>query len=212
MLAKAPSDRFPGADAAWDALEDVVLELLGPRWRREARLVDAETATVARPLTPATFEGNERSEPAPSRRMIRRRAGVVAVIAAIAGGAVAVGFAAAGSGTPRHTADARVPAILRALDQTQAGDVAQLQRAASATAQAAVASKLEDAYRSAARQLRALPRTSGSAALAREVSDTASEYGLLARAARTGNRVSYRRAAARISSDEALIRVTAGHL
>ena len=39
MLAKRPEDRFPDADAAWEALEDVVLDLLGPRWRRESRLV-----------------------------------------------------------------------------------------------------------------------------------------------------------------------------
>ncbi len=39
MLAKRPEDRFQSADEAWVELEDVVLELLGPRWRREARLV-----------------------------------------------------------------------------------------------------------------------------------------------------------------------------
>jgi hypothetical protein len=38
MLAKRPEDRFPDATAAWDQLEDVVLDLLGPRWRREAPL------------------------------------------------------------------------------------------------------------------------------------------------------------------------------
>jgi serine/threonine protein kinase len=38
MLAKRPEDRFPSADAAWLALEDVVLDLLGPRWHRQARL------------------------------------------------------------------------------------------------------------------------------------------------------------------------------
>ena len=38
MLAKRPEDRFQSADEAWVTLEDVVLELLGPRWRREARL------------------------------------------------------------------------------------------------------------------------------------------------------------------------------
>ena len=38
MLAKRPEDRFQSADEAWVELEDVVLDLLGPRWRREARL------------------------------------------------------------------------------------------------------------------------------------------------------------------------------
>jgi serine/threonine protein kinase len=56
MLAKRPEDRFQSADEAWVALEDVVLELLGPRWRREARLVLDEAARPAqRTLTPASF-------------------------------------------------------------------------------------------------------------------------------------------------------------
>jgi hypothetical protein len=38
MLAKDPEDRFVGALEAWDALEGVVIEALGPRWRRDARL------------------------------------------------------------------------------------------------------------------------------------------------------------------------------
>ena len=36
MLAKDPADRYPRAEVAWEELEDVVLELLGPRWRRDA--------------------------------------------------------------------------------------------------------------------------------------------------------------------------------
>jgi hypothetical protein len=39
MLAKEPSERPPGAAAAWDELEEIVIALLGPRGRREARLV-----------------------------------------------------------------------------------------------------------------------------------------------------------------------------
>jgi protein kinase-like protein len=55
MLAKRPEDRFPGADAAWVELEDVVLDLLGPRWRRQARLVLDEGGRVQETLTPAEF-------------------------------------------------------------------------------------------------------------------------------------------------------------
>ncbi len=56
MLAKRPEDRFQSADEAWVALEDIVLELLGPRWRREARLaVDDEGVRAHRTLTPASF-------------------------------------------------------------------------------------------------------------------------------------------------------------
>jgi hypothetical protein len=63
MLAKDPADRFPGAEAAWEELEDVVLELLGPRWRRDARLPVIETGVADRPLTPALFaEGSAAAE------------------------------------------------------------------------------------------------------------------------------------------------------
>jgi tRNA A-37 threonylcarbamoyl transferase component Bud32 len=56
MLAKRPEDRFQSADEAWVELEDVVLELLGPRWRRAARLpVGDPTPPSQRTLTPARF-------------------------------------------------------------------------------------------------------------------------------------------------------------
>ena len=67
MLAKSPGDRPPSADEAWWELEDIVLDLLGPRWRRDARIALAtagELAPVAptsAPLTPAPF-----TEAAPS--------------------------------------------------------------------------------------------------------------------------------------------------
>jgi tRNA A-37 threonylcarbamoyl transferase component Bud32 len=56
MLAKRPDDRFASADAAWEELEDIVIELLGPRWRREARLGADPPAPDRHPLTPAEFE------------------------------------------------------------------------------------------------------------------------------------------------------------
>jgi serine/threonine protein kinase len=59
MLAKRPEDRFTSADAAWEALEDIVIELLGPRWRREARLGSDPPAPDRHPLTPAEFESVE---------------------------------------------------------------------------------------------------------------------------------------------------------
>jgi serine/threonine protein kinase len=56
MLAKRPEDRFQSADEAWVALEDLVLDLLGPRWRREARVVlEDEPQRSRRTLTPASF-------------------------------------------------------------------------------------------------------------------------------------------------------------
>jgi Protein kinase domain len=47
MLAKEPAERPPGAAAAWEELEEVVIALLGPRWRREARLVGRQAANGA---------------------------------------------------------------------------------------------------------------------------------------------------------------------
>ncbi len=43
MLRKRPEDRFESAQDAWDRLEDIVIELLGPRWRRLARLAPVPT-------------------------------------------------------------------------------------------------------------------------------------------------------------------------
>jgi hypothetical protein len=59
MLAKAPEERYQSADEAWVELEDAVLELLGPRWRREARLTvepGEERPKDGKSLTPAAFE------------------------------------------------------------------------------------------------------------------------------------------------------------
>ncbi len=59
LLEKDPADRPATAADAWDELEDVLLDVFGPRWRREARIgVRAAGATepeVGRPLTPAPF-------------------------------------------------------------------------------------------------------------------------------------------------------------
>jgi serine/threonine protein kinase len=59
LLAKAPADRTQSAHQAWDELEEIVLGVLGPRWRREARLLEPElpgTVTEEQPLTPAPFD------------------------------------------------------------------------------------------------------------------------------------------------------------
>jgi serine/threonine protein kinase len=40
MLAKSPDDRFPGAAEASEVLEGIVIDELGPRWRRDVRLPD----------------------------------------------------------------------------------------------------------------------------------------------------------------------------
>ena len=43
LLVKEPTARTQNANDAWDEFEEIVLGLLGPRWRREARLVERES-------------------------------------------------------------------------------------------------------------------------------------------------------------------------
>ncbi|MEA2136656.1 MAG: eukaryotic-like serine/threonine-protein kinase, partial [Solirubrobacteraceae bacterium] len=58
MLVKDPTKRTQNANEAWDEFEEIIIGLLGPRWRREARLREgsAQFDTPA-PLTPAPFQG-----------------------------------------------------------------------------------------------------------------------------------------------------------
>src|SRR5688500_4470842 len=58
MLVKDPTKRTQSAADAWDEFEEIIIGLLGPRWRRSARLTE-ETgqADTPNPLTPAPFQG-----------------------------------------------------------------------------------------------------------------------------------------------------------
>src|SRR4051794_1967387 len=58
LLLKDPKQRTQSANDAWDEFEEIIINLLGPRWRREARLREgsAQFDTPA-PLTPAPFQG-----------------------------------------------------------------------------------------------------------------------------------------------------------
>ena len=58
LLVKDPKERTQSANEAWDDFEELIIGLLGPRWRREARLfARAEQVDTPKPLTPAPFEG-----------------------------------------------------------------------------------------------------------------------------------------------------------
>src|SRR4051812_27107253 len=58
MLAKDPKQRTQSASDAWDDFEEIIIGLLGPRWRRSARLTErTETVDTPNPLTPAPFQG-----------------------------------------------------------------------------------------------------------------------------------------------------------
>ncbi|HEX6027247.1 MAG TPA: protein kinase, partial [Solirubrobacter sp.] len=73
MLAKDPAERPASAKEAWEALEDIVVSMLGPLWRRDARLAEPDpTVEQSLPLSPARFSSwqdyvppDARSVPAP---------------------------------------------------------------------------------------------------------------------------------------------------
>ena len=57
LLVKDPRVRVRHALDAWESLEEIIVRLLGPLWRRDARLLaDHSDAVEADPLTPAPFE------------------------------------------------------------------------------------------------------------------------------------------------------------
>ncbi len=58
LLVKDPKERTQSATEAWDELEEIVIGLQGPRWRRAARLsAKSQQVDTPKPLTPAPFEG-----------------------------------------------------------------------------------------------------------------------------------------------------------
>src|SRR4051812_41774344 len=57
LLVKDPSRRTRSANDAWEEFEEIIIGLLGPRWRREARLTERQQGGAAKPLTPAPFQG-----------------------------------------------------------------------------------------------------------------------------------------------------------
>jgi serine/threonine protein kinase len=59
LLLKEPSERYQRAVDAWEDLEESIIEILGPRWRRGARIAELpagpEDDRVAKSLSPAPF-------------------------------------------------------------------------------------------------------------------------------------------------------------
>ncbi|MGN6378332.1 MAG: serine/threonine-protein kinase [Gaiellales bacterium] len=58
LLVKDPRGRTQNARAAWYELEEIAVAVLGPLWRRAARLDVAGAGSAAAPLTPAPFGGD----------------------------------------------------------------------------------------------------------------------------------------------------------
>ena len=66
LLVKDPEERTRSAREAWHELEEIVIGLLGPRWRRDGRLeAGSAGAGDSAPLTPPPFEGTADEIPGP---------------------------------------------------------------------------------------------------------------------------------------------------
>ena len=97
LLAKAPADRPQSAAAAWEALEEIVVDGLGPYWRRAAAIAPAsreeqrEAATRRLRTTPAGSMTSPSPPAAATRAQRPRRRRRIAVLAT---GAMAAGAAA----------------------------------------------------------------------------------------------------------------------
>jgi hypothetical protein len=87
LLEKHPADRPQSASDAWEALEEIAVDELGPYWRREgAVLVAPPTTEMPSDATTALAPPPRRSDPEPPPRRRRRRAVAgAAALAALAG-------------------------------------------------------------------------------------------------------------------------------
>jgi serine/threonine protein kinase len=73
LLVKDPEQRVRAASEAWDQFEEIVLGLVGPRWRRAALLPALSTTTTVpqatAPMTPPTTPRRLSTSEAPTRRV-----------------------------------------------------------------------------------------------------------------------------------------------
>jgi hypothetical protein len=75
LLVKEPADRVQSASEAWDQFEEIVLALVGPLWRRKARLPALTPPTGQQPtapLTPPTTPRQRTLSETPTRRVGER--------------------------------------------------------------------------------------------------------------------------------------------
>jgi hypothetical protein len=88
MLAKQPERRPVGAADALDDLDEIVIRVLGPRWRRRARIVTGSMSNA--PTSPPVVTPATRIAP-PSETGPRRRRGVMLALGAGAAGLLLAG-------------------------------------------------------------------------------------------------------------------------
>jgi pyruvate/2-oxoglutarate dehydrogenase complex dihydrolipoamide acyltransferase (E2) component len=210
LLAKAPEDRPPGAAAAQDRLEDIVLRLRGGRWRREAPLpimaddAPVPTAALAAPAPPSSerTRAGRRTPPPPvrddtapraSRPRVRRvpRVVMLALLAGVSAAAIAAGAKGVGGGAPAtRGAD---PAVQVSQPEAVGSPVASPAPPAVASATAASAAidpaRVVDAEREARRFAEEAQDTEGDGdeALTQQLRDTQYAYRDAAAAASAGD-------------------------
>jgi hypothetical protein len=63
LLVKEPADRIQSAGDAWDELEEIVITLVGPRWRRSSRILAPSRRPPDLPAGPATPPPSEAARP-----------------------------------------------------------------------------------------------------------------------------------------------------
>jgi len=79
LLEKRPEDRPGSAGEAWDALDETVTRIAGPRWHRQSRLTESPLPAVA------AAEATASTQPlGPTRELPRRRRVAASVAAAVA--------------------------------------------------------------------------------------------------------------------------------
>jgi predicted Ser/Thr protein kinase len=101
LVAKDPAARPQSAAQAWDALEEALISLLGPRWRRGADVrlqgVDPRLAATVAPRTAPAVPPPVH----PKRKRTRRLVPAIALLAAVVAAAAAlVGGRSGGAPTP----------------------------------------------------------------------------------------------------------------
>jgi serine/threonine protein kinase len=78
LLVKEPEHRIRSAGEAWDQFEEIVLALVGPRWRRSARLPALSTTAAIPRSTLPTVPGRHSMSEVPTRRVRDRDEGALA--------------------------------------------------------------------------------------------------------------------------------------
>jgi serine/threonine protein kinase len=84
LLVKDPEERPRSAGEAWDQFEEIIIEMVGPRWRRAARLVEPSERPADAPAGPATPPPVAAAQPplmpsreVPSRPPAKRRRTII---------------------------------------------------------------------------------------------------------------------------------------